>query len=34
MLTAALNGAKCAPSRYAELGCHARRFAMAPHPEP
>lgn len=34
MLTAALNAAKCAPSRYAELGCHARRFAMSPHSEP
>ncbi len=34
MLTAALNGAKCAPSRYAELGCHARRFALPPRNEP
>jgi len=25
-LTDALEGAKCAPSRYQELGCHARRF--------
>jgi len=29
-LTAALNTAKCGPSRYAELGCHARHSAIAP----
>ncbi|MGL5447861.1 MAG: chorismate mutase [Rhabdaerophilum sp.] len=29
-LTDALNAAKCGPSRYAELGCHARRSAIAP----
>ena len=28
-LTAALNSAKCAPMRYVELGCHARRFSLA-----
>lgn len=27
-LTDALAGAKCAPSRYVEVGCHARRFAL------
>ncbi len=27
-LTAALAGAKCAPMRYAEVGCHAERFAL------
>ncbi|MFN7321551.1 MAG: chorismate mutase [Methylobacterium sp.] len=32
-LTAALNAAKCEPSRYAELGCHARRLALAPENE-
>lgn len=29
-LTDALNAAKCGPSRYAELGCHARRSVIAP----
>lgn len=29
-LTGALQAAKCTPSRYVELGCHARRFAIAP----
>lgn len=29
-LTEALNAAKCAPSRYVELGCHARRLPIAP----
>lgn len=29
-LTDALNAAKCGPSRYAELGCHARHSAIAP----
>lgn len=29
-LTDALNAAKCGPSRYAELGCHAKRSAIAP----
>lgn len=28
-LTDALSGAKCGPSRYVELGCHARRFTLA-----
>lgn len=27
-LTAALTAAKCGPSRYVELGCHARRFVL------
>lgn len=27
-LTDALEGAKCAPSRYIEIGCHARRFRL------
>ncbi|KAF0227968.1 MAG: hypothetical protein FD175_2362 [Beijerinckiaceae bacterium] len=27
-LTDALAGAKCAPSRYIEIGCHARRFVL------
>lgn len=27
-LTDALAGAKCAPSRYVEIGCHANRFAL------
>jgi len=27
-LTDQLEGAKCAPSRYVELGCHANRFAL------
>lgn len=27
-LTDALAGAKCAPSRYIEVGCHARRFVL------
>jgi chorismate mutase len=27
-LTDALAGAKCAPSRYIEIGCHARRFIL------
>ncbi|CAN1529796.1 Chorismate mutase II, prokaryotic-type [Rhabdaerophilaceae bacterium] len=29
-LTGALQAAKCSPSRYVEIGCHARRFTIAP----